>query len=323
MPHDTRQRLKALIALLQRHPDGLTTSEIGDHFGVTRQTALNDIKRLEQDGIPLYEEKGRYILDPTYNHNIHLSLAQAWFLYLPLRRMVRARMHRIPLVHNLLHTITALFDSEVADQLAPNMDDPATNKNQVFTTLVEGWRGQYWVDITYLRPNADRASQLSIAPWWFEPGVWNDAFYVVGMLASGEQLLTLKLDRIQSAVRQTTRFDRPSGQEITALLEETWGIWLGEGSEATLVQLKFHNRQYDRLHESVWHPSQRITMLGDGFILWEGAISEPQEMLPWIRGWGADVEVLAPDDIRQQVASEAEATARLYNRNADDEPSFF
>jgi CRISPR-associated endonuclease/helicase Cas3 len=323
MPYDTRQRLKALVVLFQQHPEGLTTTQIGEHFGVTRQTALNDIKRLEEDGIPIYEEDRQYFLDPSYNHNVRLSLAQAWFLYLPLRRMVRAHMHRIPLVHNLLHTITTLFDNEVADQLVPQLDEPNKQQNQVFTTLVEGWRAQYWVDIDYLRPNAARASQLTIAPWWFEPGVWNDAFYVVGMLASNEQLLTLKLDRIQSASRQPTHFERPSGHEITALLEETWGIWLGEGNETVHVQLKFHNRQYDRLHETVWHPSQRLTMLDDGFIVWEGAISEPQEMLPWIRSWGADVEVLQPEDIRQQVASEAEATARLYNRDPDDEPNFF
>ena len=125
--------------------------------------------------------------------------------------------------------------------------------------------------------------------------------------------LTLKLDRIRSAKALSSHFERPSGREIVDSLEQTWGIWVGEGT-AVRVKLRFHNRQYQRLHETRWHPTQKTWLEPDGAVIWEALISEPQEMLPWIRGWGADVEVLEPDGIRQQVAAEAEATARAYRR---------
>jgi CRISPR-associated endonuclease/helicase Cas3 len=35
-------------------------------------------------------------------------------------------------------------------------------------------------------------------------------------------------------------------------------------------------------------------------------------MLPWIRGWGADCEVLAPPWLRQRVKEEVERMYNLY-----------
>jgi CRISPR-associated endonuclease/helicase Cas3 len=41
-------------------------------------------------------------------------------------------------------------------------------------------------------------------------------------------------------------------------------------------------------------------------------VAQPQEMLPWIRGWGAEVEVLEPAALRQILAEEYQLLAGLY-----------
>lgn len=35
-------------------------------------------------------------------------------------------------------------------------------------------------------------------------------------------------------------------------------------------------------------------------------------MIPWIRGWGADVEVLEPGELRETLMGEAKALAEIY-----------
>jgi CRISPR-associated endonuclease/helicase Cas3 len=37
-------------------------------------------------------------------------------------------------------------------------------------------------------------------------------------------------------------------------------------------------------------------------------------MLPWIRSWGAQVEVIAPDWLRERVAEELGNAAEIYRR---------
>ncbi len=67
----------------------------------------------------------------------------------------------------------------------------------------------------------------------------------------------------------------------------------------------------------VWHSSQEIEDLPDGRLLWRAHISEPREMFPWIRGWGSDVEVLGPPDLRERMMQEVMALGVLYGRRVD------
>ena len=36
------------------------------------------------------------------------------------------------------------------------------------------------------------------------------------------------------------------------------------------------------------------------------------EIKPWIRGWGPECEVLAPDELRREIAAEMKAAGALY-----------
>lgn len=321
MTDNVRRRLRNLIKLLGSQPDtGLTTPEIAEYLGVTRQTAWADIVRLEEDGIPLYQDGDHYFLDINYFHELHLSLAEAWFLYLPLRRLIRAGLGRIPLVRQLLENVTSLLHEELATLLSDTATDEAIELEKVFVTLVKGWHDKKLVEIVYHRPNSTQDTRLLVAPWWIEPAVWSDAFYLIGGLQTSDGQaapVTLKIDRIHSVHLLPTRFERPLAIEIARMVEQTWGIWTTE-TEAVRVCLRFHNRQYDRLRETRWHPSQQISLDAEGYVIWEAELSEPQEMLPWIRGWGADVEVIEPANIREQVAYSAAATVKLYGLNSVD-----
>jgi len=47
-------------------------------------------------------------------------------------------------------------------------------------------------------------------------------------------------------------------------------------------------------------------------MLWRGRIAEPQEMMPWIRSWGAQVEVLEPQGLRAALGEDMRKAAELY-----------
>src|SRR5690606_15429917 len=260
-----------------------------------------------------------YYLDPAFHTELTLSLAQAWFLYLPLRRVVRAGLHRFRLMRSLLYQVAALLHTELAPHLIDTEIEVDEQRSEIFATLVECWHRGRLATVHYRRPNASRPTEMVIAPYWFEPAVWTDAFYLLAGLRRRNgsfSPLTLKLDRIQRIEMHSESFERPDSEMLLTSIEKTWGTWLDDEHGAVPVRLRFHNRQLDRLRETCWHPTQRLTLAPDGTVIWDAEVAEPQEMLPWIRGWGPDVEVLEPADIREQVASEATATARLYGRNA-------
>lgn len=78
------------------------------------------------------------------------------------------------------------------------------------------------------------------------------------------------------------------------------------------VVLRFHPRVAMRVREGRWHRGQALEAQPDGYLLWRARVAEPREMLPWIRGWGADCEVLEPQELREMLMGEAKAMAELY-----------
>jgi len=85
------------------------------------------------------------------------------------------------------------------------------------------------------------------------------------------------------------------------------------------VVLRFSPRVARRVQETRWHRSERTEPQPDGSLVWRAQIAEPKEMLPWIRGWGADVEVLAPLWLRKTLEAEVQKMARVYGiRNGTD-----
>ena len=77
------------------------------------------------------------------------------------------------------------------------------------------------------------------------------------------------------------------------------------------VVLKFSRQAAGRVKETRWHRSEQVSELEDGSLVWEARIASTVEMLPWIRGWGAQVEVIEPEELRQQLVRETEEQADL------------
>ncbi len=128
--------------------------------------------------------------------------------------------------------------------------------------------------------------------------------HIIGLREPPGKLRTLKIERIRAAQITYDTYTIPTDFDPAALLRDAWGIWYSD-AEPTEVVLRFHPRVTLRVKETRWHSSQRIEETPDGSLLWRARIAEPQEMLPWVRGWGADVEVLEPEGLREMMTGEA------------------
>ena len=66
----------------------------------------------------------------------------------------------------------------------------------------------------------------------------------------------------------------------------------------------------------VAHDIRHLALAGleisDGGCVLHLWVSEPLEMQPWIRSWGAQVEVIAPDWLRERIADELRQAGEQY-----------
>src|SRR5213079_548470 len=107
----------------------------------------------------------------------------------------------------------------------------------------------------------------------------------------------------------------PATFDINDYLAGAWGIF--HSGEPVEVRMRFYPPASARVKESVWHPSQRLTDGPKGTLDMTVTVTGTVEITPWILGWGDAVEVLAPRDLRDKIAS---AGAKMALRNSAKTP---
>jgi len=321
-------RLGLIEALLLEHPEGLTQAEIARRLGVDRSTVHRYYPNLPKH---IYvEDDGRWMIDrQAYLVAVRFNLHEALAVHLA-TRLLATRMDR----HNP-HAAGALRKLSLAlERLAPRishhlansadvMDDPGQRIDPVFLGVLEkltlAWAEERKVRVWHRHEDSGQVNEYLFSPYFIEPYAVGQAVHVIGWREPPGALRTFKVERIERAELEREHYTIPPDFDPRRLLADAWGIWYTEGEPVEVV-LKFGSRVANRVRETRWHRSEQVTQLEDGGLLWRARVAEPQEMLPWIRGWGADCEVLEPERVRQQITQESNRLVEVYQAGEHSPP---
>lgn len=315
------QRLLQIEKLLWAHPEGLTRAEIARRLGVNRSTIT---KYLNADQLPpsIYEEEdGKLKLDRNADlTKASFSLHEVLAIHLATRLLATRTDKQNPHAASALRKLGIALqrlDQNISRHLlrsADAMDEEATFRDPVYLkvleTLTEAWSAGRVVHLHHQKEDG-RIFEYDFAPYFIEPYAVGQTAHVIGWRKPPGAIRTLKIERIRAAHMTQERYTIPTDFDPGRLLKDAWGIWYTDEAPVEVV-LRFHPRVALRVRETRWHPSQRIEEQADGYLLWRAQVAEPREMLPWIRGWGADCEVVVPAELREMLIGEAKALAELY-----------
>ncbi len=312
-----------LEQLLLAHADGLSRAEIARRLGVHRSTAARYVTELGSY-LPITEDDDGLIgiNRDTYLSNIRLTIHESLALYLASRlmadRMDRFNPHGASALRKLGQSLQA-FAPTIAVHIiaeAEKLEDSRARRDPVYLnvleTLTRGWSEGRVVSVVHHSVHRDTDDTYRIAIYLIVPYAVGQTVQVIGQCAGEDHPRTLRVDRIKEATLMPELYVPPDDALIRRMLEGAWGIWYSDAKPVEVV-LRFSAKVAHRVRETVWHVSQQMEDLPDGRILWRVKIAEPKEMVPWIRGWGADVEVLEPEELRRKLAEEARAMARIYS----------
>jgi CRISPR-associated endonuclease/helicase Cas3 len=316
------QRLMQLEQLLLTHPQGLHRSEIARRLGVHRSTAARYIN--EMDSLLLFTEDDNGLVGinrDSYLNHIRLTIHESLSLYLASRlmadRMDRFNPHAASALRKLGQSLQA-FSPTIARHIVIEAEKLEGSKARhdpfylnVLETLTRGWSESRIVNVVHHSVHRGTDDTYSFAIYLIVPYAVGQTVQAIGQCTGETHLRTLRIDRILHATLTPETYSILPDEKITRMLENAWGIWYSD-AEPVEVELRFSAQVAHRVRETVWHRSQVLTALPDGQLLWKACIAEPREMYPWIRGWGADVEILAPEELRQRITDEAKAMAEMY-----------
>lgn len=313
-------RLKQVEGLLLNAPrNGYSTTELAKRLAVERTTAWRYITELEEMGVPVVRsDDDRYRIDrEQYISNVRLTRGESLMLYLAMRHQARRLTHVPPAMIRAMEKLATALEhplsiqlATLAQQMSPE-GQPAVPSGQVWEVLLRGWYERITVHFWYRKFKSDEAEERWLQPYLFEPAVLSEGIYVIGYSPQHQSLRTYKVERIAHASLTTEQFPKPDDIDVGTLLRHAWGVWYG--AELHTVRLSFPDPAVARrVQETRWHPSQEIEEQPGGGIIWSVQVAGLIELVPWIRGWGPDVEVLEPPDLRQRIADEMRQAAALY-----------
>jgi CRISPR-associated endonuclease/helicase Cas3 len=318
------ERLLQIESLLLAYPQGLSRAEIARRIGVHRSTVFRYLPDLGR--FCIYEtDDGRLAIDRDhYLMNVRLTLHEAMAVHLAARLMATRSDKQNPHAAAALRKLGLALETlapRVAEHLkasAEVMEDQAQRYDPVYLdvleTLTRAWSDGRVARVWH-RMADGRVFDYRFAPYFIEPYAVGQTSHAIGWRAPPGAVRTFKLERIQRIELTDRTYAIPADFDARQHLADAWGIWTSE-AEPVEVVLKFHPRVAGRVRETQWHRSEEVAEQADGSVIWRARVAAPQEMVPWVRGWGADVEVLEPDGLREQMMGEARRLAEAYGWQA-------
>lgn len=309
-------RLHRLEQLLYNSPQGMRVAEMAERCGVDRRTIYRDLSALEEMTVPVWEHQGIYGIErESYLSTIRLNLNEAIALYFAARLLSHhSDEHNPHIVSSLQKLATSIPSATISEHFARVAELISarmlrTEYIRVLEIITRAWADRRRVVIRY-RASGGEVTERIIQPYFLEVSRSEPASYVIGHDELRGALRTFKLERIESAEVLEGIYIIAEDFDPYTHLAAAWGIM----DEAEVeVCLRFSAAATQRVKESIWHHSQRLEDLANGGCDLYMRVGGIRELRSWVLGWGCEVEVLAPQQLRDEINQHARRMVGIYS----------
>ena len=292
--------------------------KLAEMLGTDRSTIYRDRMDLAREYPFIQDENQHWKIDKSkLISEIKINLHEALVLYLAARKTTRQTHFQYTHAINAIEKLAAVLYQPMTDKL---LKTTASTLNQVkdptrikiIEDLTQAWVEQCKLRVEYQAFGTDKSKKHTIYPYLIEPSIWSDSVYVIAYSENNQKVVPFKTERVTNTALSNENFVLPEDFDEETLLKHAWGIWY-QDKEPVTVKLRFNPKAAQRVKESKWHPLEKVEDTEDGGCIWQAELAEWQEMFPWVRGWGADCEVLEPADLRDALIRETGLLARMYD----------
>ena len=320
-------RISRVVKLLTTLQSGQAYSadQLAELVDVSRRTVFRDLKELAAIGIPYQydNQAGGYRMDPEFflppiDLNLQESLSLLFLVYrgskqLPVPFKNSAMMAGLKVENNLPATIRSYCSARLRNvSVRPVAQVPMNLLDDVFSLLQNAIIKHRKVQMDYHSLCDGKDISVTISPYHL---MYNRrAWYVIGRSSLHHSMRTFKLNRIKSLKMLDRCFIDGQNFDPNEYLGRAWSM-IPEGKLYT-IKLHFAPKVATNVSEVQWHTSQQTAHNADGSVTLEFRVDGLGEITWWILGYGDQVEVLAPAELRKRVGEIALRTAAINKQSA-------
>jgi len=317
-------RVLRLITILQGGR-GYTASELAEELEVSRRTIFRDLNMLEMAHIPYYFDgnKGGYrISRHFFLPPINLTLTEALAMLMLTGRM--RSTSKLPLLSAgakaAMKLETALpvpirrHIGNVIDKLSFSLGPISRHEGTdgQFNSLANAVAERLVCKIVYLSYHESQQITTSIRP--LKLAFMSRAWYLIAYSTKHREIRTFKLSRIKKLIVTKATFDKPADVDLDEYFGQAWSM-IPEGTIHD-IHLRFSPMVAGNVAEIQWHGSQSVDWRDDGTIDFRVKVDGLREITWWILGYGDQVEVIRPKELRAKIAKVAAAALAKHKEGA-------
>ena len=125
-----------------------------------------------------------------------------------------------------------------------------------------------------------------------------------------EQFRIFSIDQIQQAKIQKQKAEKVNSKQLDKYVLSSYGIFTGEAEN--IAKLQFTPERARWVIDEEWHPDQKGQLQEDGTYILELPYSKDTELVMDILKYGADVKVLEPKSLKEEIKKRLNQAIQYY-----------
>lgn len=295
---------------------------LAENFEISQKQAQRDIEFIKDRlGAPLIYDNRRkgylyenqaFELPPIWisdNEVVALSLATKLSAAIPDKLLKQS-------IQNLLNKIFKNFSSEKIslDNLTSkvsvkNIEYYKTN-SFIFQKVVSSLFKRDVIAITYYSPHKKEQTERCILP--IHLLCYMGRWFLIAYCYEKKDLRSFALARIKELeVLKNIKEIPVQIVDIENFINQNFGSIFSKDNHKE-VCLKFSSNVADWIKEQIWHEAQEITENSDGSVCLKFKVADFRELKGEILKYGASVEVLYPEELKEKIKNEIDKMKKIY-----------
>ena len=299
-------RLLYILNLLRARRN-MTAGRLAEECGVTERSIYRDILALSEANIPIYYDNGYKLASDSFLPPLNFDYDEYLFLKMALESSpLKATDKYSAMAKQIRAKVEACLSDNVRQHsrftpVATYIDIPMTLEQErgerFYGAIEEAATNSRCLKISYDSIQSGPSERV-VEPYFII--FKGRAFYFVAHCRLRDEVRTFRLDRVSDVKPSDELFTRRDDIDAETYFEGSWRVYSGEpvkvvirftGAAARVVSSGFH------------HVAELIEETDDGAVLYTVTCRGLQEIQRWILGFGAEAEVIAPEELRTELTA--------------------
>jgi predicted DNA-binding transcriptional regulator YafY len=312
----------------QARGGGATIDDLAALCKVTTRTIRRDLQALEEAGFPLFDDRSHDDGRTRWRVNGHafkglaagLTISELGALYFsrtlvesltgtPFRDDVESAFDKLsavltPHMRQFLDQLPRVLSTK-PDAMRRVSDADASRRQPLVARALEATLHLRQASITYHSKSSDRTKTYVIHP--YRLAYAQGGLYLLAYVPEYGEVRTFAIERIQDMTLLDERFT-PIEELPDTAFPHSLGVHSGPPER---VEIEFQAAVADYVRSREWHPTQSFAE-SQGGVRMTLAVCLDRTLLSWILSFGPFARVVAPDQLRHDVAKQIHEAGAQY-----------